>query len=273
MFSKLRCLNRLAAAISSSCRGKTYLDKTGIEVLDTYHVIGRCFSCQDYQDQGDIHCESDGAHLNCWNINTRSSRQFRAGLFGEDTNYHIKHGISPVKHSQLRRSNLDQRTQGSVSELERGLLRLSKSQHVNNIAQSYCFSTTSARSVLAPSTVFRGTDKDEGSSWISRTQTAISGKEEAEKSSFMEDPVKNRNDQENPLIMINGNARPVIETDGVVADDESLSLLLRGCDTIEEVMTLMEPMIERKELNIDQYLEVLRRLKVIYPEVLKYWDT
>lgn len=262
MFSKLRYLNRSATARGSLRRAKTCTDQTAIVIQNTHHVTGSCLFCQGYQKKNDTHCEPNDTYLKCWHVNKRLSKQLGAGLSWENTKCQVKHEISPVRHSQLRRSNLDQKAHGTTAGQEKGLLRLLKSKHANNIVQSHFFSTT-ARSFLAPSIVLRGMDTDEVSNCISRTKTAISGKEQAEESSCKEDPMKNRYDQENPLNMINDKAGPVIETDAVVAEAESFWPLLMGCDTIEEVLTLMEPKIEREELSIDQYLEVIKRLKIL----------
>ena len=256
MFSKLRYLNRSATARGSLCRAKTCIDQTAIEIQNTHHVTGSCFFWQRYQKKNDTHCEPNGTFLNCWHVNKTLSGCLGAGL--------------SVKHSQLRRCNLSQKSQGTMAGQEKGLLRLLKSEHVNNIVQSHFFSTTSARSFLAPSAVLQGIDTDNGSSWISRIKTAIAGKKKAEKSFSTEDPVKIMFAKEKPLVLIHGKEEPLIETDGVVAEDGSLWPLLWGCDTIEEVLTLMEPKIERKELNIDQYLEVLQRLKVKYLGIFPY---
>ena len=49
---------------------------------------------------------------------------------------------------------------------------------------------------------------------------------------------------------------------GSTPDEASLSYLLWGCDTIEDVMNLVEPRIERKELDISQYVEIMQKLQV-----------
>ena len=43
----------------------------------------------------------------------------------------------------------------------------------------------------------------------------------------------------------------------------SLSYLLWGCDTVEDVMNLVEPRLERKELDISQHIEIMQKLQVL----------
>lgn len=60
-----------------------------------------------------------------------------------------------------------------------------------------------------------------------------------------------------------GEEKSAIEKDPEELPKGSLWPLMKGCDTAEEVLELMEPKIERQELDIEQYDEILQKLQMI----------